>query len=206
MGSNGVPYHYPRRPVVLSGDGVYDITIPMPLGTQPKLYQKFLTQTKHIIRASYEYRAWVKWVKDCYGPPVCAVSGNVVDIEVHHHPLVLTDYVLLGYQYLLDGGFSLTSFMLADLIIRWHYENLVGSAFMSATYHTRFHDLHDVEIPEDQIHGDFDSVVDHPILSKMGDVEKTKFCRFMPNFSENNPGFFFVSPTITKNGPIDARD
>ena len=76
---------------------------------------------------------------------------------------------------------------------------------MSSTYHSRFHDLHDVDIPENKIYGDLDLIITHPVLSKIGDVEKSKFCRYMPEFADRYYDFFY-SPGVMTELKEDKRD
>lgn len=127
--------------------------IPYSFVSEENAAHKFMENLKANIRSSVEYKRWVKWFKEEYTPVICSVSDNNVTIEVHHHPFTLEDYVEIALAVIYNNHLTYTTFLVADLVMRWHYMNYVGACFMSKTYHMRFHDEHDIIIPEDCIHG-----------------------------------------------------
>ena len=161
--------------------------IPINLYLTEGMLKKFLTNVKSQIRGSLEYKMWRVWFTQTYGPGICCASGNVVNIEIHHHPLVLEDYVDLMFLYLYNRKISFTTSLISDLVLRLHYENIIGACFISETYHVRFHEMHDIVIPEGSVHGDFIGLLNHPIIGKLLTPDMiSKINQYLPNFSNQN--------------------
>lgn len=167
-------------------------SIPYSLVQEKNAINKFYESIKHCIRHSIEYTNWVKYFHEKNGPAICAVSDNTKTIEVHHHPLVLEDYVNFALNYIFENNMSYTSNLVADIVIRWHYADCVGACFMSKTYHKRFHDIHDVTIPEDQIHWNFENFINDKVLVPyiQDDEILTKIVNYMPNLLNQYPDVF----------------
>ncbi len=172
-------------------DGTTEFRIPPAFEGNPKLFKSFLLQVKRFVRTSLEYSQWKQWIHAMFGPPVCAVSQNIAAIEVHHHPLTLEDYVYIALSYFDNNKYSYTSMLVADLVMRWHYEHIVGAVFMSATYHERFHEFHDVEIPEDAIHCDYEKLFQNDIIRMHMEPEHlAKFEMYCPSFVSSHTELF----------------
>ena len=165
--------------------------IPVNLHLTENMLKKFITNTKAHIRSSLEYKLWVKWFREVYGPEICCFSNNLVNVEVHHHPLTLEDYIDLAFLYLHNNEIAFTTLILADLVMRFHYENIIGCCFMSETYHVRYHELHDILIPEEAVKGDLQKLINHPILGNLISPSlKAKFVVNMPNFTSQFKDYF----------------
>ena len=174
-------------------EGIEDSSakIPVNLHLTENMLSRFITNTKSHIRNSLEYKLWVKWFREVYGPEVCCVSHNIVNIEVHHHPIVLEDYIDLAFLYLFNNNIAYTTTLLADLVLRFHYENVVGACFMSETYHVRYHELHDITVPENAVKGDLEKFLKHPILGKfLSPNLSAKFSLHMPEFCSKFKDYF----------------
>ena len=141
-----------------------DYSIPVNLVSEENIANKFMENTKALIRSSIEYKHWVKWFKQRWTPVVCSVSDNTTTIEVHHHPLTLEDYVDIALSFIYDNGLTYSTFLISDMVMRWHYKEIVGACYMSKTYHMRFHEKHDIVIPEDCIQWDIDSFMNDDII------------------------------------------
>ena len=181
-------------------------SIPYSLVQEKNAVNRFYESIKHCIRHSIEYTDWVKWFHEKYAPAICSVSDNTQTIEVHHHPLVLEDYVDFALAYIYENDISYTSNLVADIVIRWHYADCVGGCFMSKTYHQRFHKKHDITIPEDKIHWNFENFINDNFLAQyIKDIDiTTKIVNYMPsliskysnifNIKNNNEYGEFIAP------------
>lgn len=165
----------------------YSVSIPISLVSEENMAHKFTENIKASIRSSIEYKQWVKWFKERYAPVVCSVSDNTTTIEVHHHPLTLEDYVDIALAFIYNNNLVYTSHLIADIVMRWHYSNMVGACFMSKTYHMRFHEDHDINIPEDCIHWDPIKFLMDPIVKQyVNEYIKEKIVTYMPLFAKEN--------------------
>lgn len=98
-----------------------------------------------IIRNSYEYRKYLGDKRENCNENSCAYlkdfdfSKNKASLELHH-VIFLADLVEIGYKVLLDKGekFISTS-QVADLVLSWHYENIIPYIFLSRTMHQLYH-------------------------------------------------------------------
>lgn len=167
------------------------ISIPFRFTSEQRGKDNFIKNTKDAIYNSIEYKRWVKWNKQFYGPPICCISNNTVTIEVHHHPLVLEDYVWIALGFLHDLHIQYTANIIADLVLRWHYEGIVCTCFVCKTEHKNFHDNHDKVIPEDAIHGDiYGYLTDDIIKQYINDYHLTKIYNYMPEFAKEHSELF----------------
>lgn len=164
-----------------------EASIPINLISEENMAHRFMENIKALIRSSLEYKLWVKWFKNEYGPPICSVSDNTTTIEIHHHPLTLEDYVDIALSFIYKNNLTYSSPLIADLVMRWHYMGIVGACFMSKTYHMRFHEDHDISIPENSIHGDFKTFFTDPIISNhITSYMIDKFVNYCPVFCNEN--------------------
>jgi hypothetical protein len=184
---------YLHQPISLSVSENQTTTFRIPLVFEgnPKLFKSFLLQVKRIIRTSVEYNQWKQWIHGMFGPGVCAVSQNIAAIEVHHHPLTLEDYIYIALSYFDRHEYAYTSMLVADIVMRWHYEHIVGAVFLSTTYHERFHEFHDVVIPESSIHCDFEKLFSNEIIrAHMEPAHLAKFEIYCPGFTATHAELF----------------
>ena len=177
----------------------YSYSIPISLISEENIAHKFTENIKASIRSSIEYKQWVKWFKERYSPVICSVSDNTTTIEVHHHPLTLEDYVDIALAFIYNNNLVYTSHLIADMVMRWHYANMVGACFMSKTYHMRFHENHDISIPEECIHWDIIKFLNDPIISQYSnEYINEKIVTYMPRFAKENSSYFNKLDNIFK--------
>lgn len=166
-------------------------SIPFSFVGENKGADDFKKSCKFIIRNSIEYKNWVKWFKDNYGPPICCISNHTVTIEVHHHPLVLEDYFDIALSYIYNHKLTYTTALVADLILRWHYDQKVCGCFLSKTEHKNFHDNHDKIIPEESIYGNLKDFILDPIAREyINEYHLSKIMNYMPDFYQKNKDLF----------------
>lgn len=162
-------------------------TIPVNLLAEEKMPNKFMENIKTLIRGSLEYKQWTKWFKQQYNPVMCSVSDNTQTIEIHHHPFTLEDYVDIALSYLYNNHVMYTTMLIADLVMRWHYMNIVGACYMCKTYHMRFHEDHDVIIPEECIYGNMEAFLKDPIISQyVNSYLLDKLSNYCPQFCKEH--------------------
>lgn len=162
-----------------------ETSIPMPIDTEPKLWKKFLHGCSSMIYGSMEYKRFVKNKKQDEGFPCCIKCGESITVELHHHPLRLEDYVYSTLQYLQDKDIAFSSLMIADIVLRMHYKNIIGYTFLCKTHHDKFHETNNVLIPESEIRGDFDLIMEDEIMKNyLSNQAKARLVEYAPEFAE----------------------
>ena len=104
-------------------------------------FVSFIKGTEKLIRTSTFYSAYIKYLKKDIGLDRCQVLSNItdddnVDIEMHHGPiLTLFDYVAIIIDYLMVTNRKVNSFIVADIVLEEHFNNLVQVVMLSKTVH-----------------------------------------------------------------------
>ena len=125
----------------------------------PKDFRKFLIRMKYLIRNSYEYKKFVRFMKYSKGMDYCGIHPNVkarngYRIELHHTPFVLEDivYVVINKRIKTNEDVKMSS--IAEEVMKLHFAGLVGVYPLCETCHTYAHgEANDLFIPLDSIWG-----------------------------------------------------
>lgn len=112
-----------------------------------KAYTKFIHSCESIIRSSYEYRNYIKYLKETEGLTFCSFLKNInvkdisgVTLEIHHYPLTLFDIVDIIIQKQSNCfAEAVNTFSICNEVIRLHYENMIGLVPLSKTLHELAH-------------------------------------------------------------------
>ena len=110
----------------------------------PRAYIAFIKNIEKEIRQSEEYKHYIGYLKTEVGLDYCAVFGNItddkVDIEMHHGPiLTLFDIVSIVLEHRIKNDLPICTFVIAEEILREHYENHVQVVMLSKTAHEAVH-------------------------------------------------------------------
>jgi hypothetical protein len=100
-----------------------------------------------IVRDSAEYKAFIadKRVNEDENRDVLLTQFDFKDAKKAklqlHHDVYLYDLVGTAYQYLVSTTKDFVStFQVADLVMEWHYRNIVPYVFLSVSAHQLYHD------------------------------------------------------------------
>lgn len=108
-------------------------------------FKKFIKSIENTIRRSDAYKSFIGSCKE-KGLTHCAVLGNVeesdkVTIEMHHYPFTLYDIVYLCVMKHLKHQDNITTFGIADEVLRDHiYDKIITVVPLSKTVHRLVHD------------------------------------------------------------------
>lgn len=107
-----------------------------------KELKKYLFNIERVVRTSFEYTRWRKYLKENADMDQCAVFENVngsdtpgVVIELHHEPLSLFDLVTIVYHKRLACRESLEVEMVAKEVMYNHFAMTIGIIPLSETVH-----------------------------------------------------------------------
>ena len=132
-----------------------------------KDYEHFIKDIESTVRSSYEYKEFIKYLRENMGMDRCAflkdVSNrdtNKIKIEIHHYPFSLRDIVEIVYRKRSYYKESLSIFMIAKEVMELHYKLMVGLIPLSETVHELAHSER-LFIPVDKVLGRYNLFVDY---------------------------------------------
>jgi hypothetical protein len=120
------------------------------------------------IRNSYEYRSYVKYLKDELDLTRCSLLPNMdsrvlpVNLEFHHFPFTLYDISeTIGKSMISNLGEdeSVSCFDIAEKVIEEHYMNNIGLVPLTETLHEMAHN-NAITIPMDKVNGDYKKYIE----------------------------------------------
>lgn len=132
-----------------------------------KDFNKYLKDIEKIVRKSFEYREFIKYLKDNFGMNKCAFLQNVsnaethdIKIELHHYPFSLYDIVVIVFRKRQINHESLSVFMVAKEVMELHYKLMIGLIPLSETAHQLVH-AGRLFIPIDKVLGRYKLFVEY---------------------------------------------
>lgn len=124
-----------------------------------KEYEKYIKDVESQVRRSFEYRQFIKYLRENMGMDKCAFLQNVsnketfdIKIEIHHYPFSLRDIADIIYRKRSYYKESLDVQMVAKEVMECHYKLIVGLIPLSETVHELAHS-HRLFIPVDHVIG-----------------------------------------------------
>jgi hypothetical protein len=127
----------------LSGNG-YQIQpmVTHKASVDDKYFKKFIKAVESLIRRSNEYRDFVAHILSD-GSQSCAFFQNITSeeatVEVHHHPLTLYEIVEIVAEKKFLEEIPITTYDIADEVLKLHWDNKVGVVVLSKTVHELVH-------------------------------------------------------------------
>ncbi len=129
-----------------------------------KHYTKFIKNVERVVRASLEYKMWLKFLRENLGMTKCVFTGETLeetdDIEIHHHPFTLYDICKIVVDTYLKQGKPFCTFTIAMEVIQLHFQLNVGFVPIAGTLHKKFHNGY-LEIPREYIYGNPKYLIDN---------------------------------------------
>lgn len=172
-----------------------------------KSKEKFIKGTERIIRSSDEYKSYIKFLKEYVDMTKCAFFNGVtnvdkkkIHIEIHHAPLTLFEITMIVVDKWLAEGIPINDLLIADEVMRIHYNNKVGLIPLSKTVHQLVHSEAGVTIPLYMIYGSYvdflkeyqDYIMDDRIFEKLQyAIQQTKNLTHN-SFDMLNPEFIYI--------------
>lgn len=147
----------------------------VPLNTD-KDKHKFIKRVESIVRGSMEYRDYISFLKEHVDLDKCIFFQNVtnsknskkrISIELHHEPFTLYDIVRVVLEKAIKDGDVINDLIIADSVLKLHYENKVGLVPLSKTAHEIIHAENSSKliVPLNMVYGNYSE-----FLEEYGDV------------------------------------
>lgn len=128
---------------------------------------KVIKHLERQIRGSYEYKQYIKYLKDELDISNCALTPGLdlhdikFQLEFHHYPLSLYDIVSVITNNKLTTKAedqSVSMFDIMETVMREHYDGNVGLVPLSSTAHEMYHNGA-VMIPASSVYGNYDRFI-----------------------------------------------
>ncbi len=125
----------------------------------PKDEKKFLNSVKRMVRSSYEYNEWVKFVKFTLGLDTCEFTGEnagEVTIELHHMPISMSNIIKTIFDKHMNvvSTDTVKSTDIVDEVLQLHKQNDIGYVLLCTTLHEKFHNGF-LDIPIEYVKGNW---------------------------------------------------
>ena len=111
-----------------------------------KSFKKYMQTIERVVRTSFEYRAYINYLREYMDMNQCAFYQNVnntdtvkVRIEIHHEPLSLYDICLIVYNKRVSFNEPLDEEYVAKEVMYLHYNLMVGLIPLAETVHQLVH-------------------------------------------------------------------
>ena len=122
---------------------------------------RLIKSIESIVRRSNEYKDYIKFLKNEIDMSKCSFFTNVsnknsnrVSIEIHHEPFTLFDITDVVVEKFITHDEQLNPLVIADEVMKLHYQNKVGLIPLSATVHELIHDGK-LFIPLQNVYGNY---------------------------------------------------
>lgn len=128
---------------------------------------RLIKEVEKIVRRSIEYKQYIKFLRDEINMSECAFFENVnnktansgISIEIHHEPIDLFSIVDVVVNKWIDLDMDLNPTLIAEEVMKLHYQNKVGLVPLSITVHQLVHDGK-IFIPLQNVYGDYLSFIE----------------------------------------------
>lgn len=128
-----------------------------------ELDKKMVTYIEREVRNSYEYRAYVNYLKNELDLTRCSLLPNLdinsakFSLEFHHYPINLYEISeIVGSKMISDAGEGkkVSCFDIAEKVVEEHYKNNIGLIPLTKTLHEMAHNRA-IIVPISKVHGNY---------------------------------------------------
>jgi hypothetical protein len=152
-----------NNPTLESENFPYSLSLKIIDFADEKDKKKFINTVKRLVRGSYEYSVWTKYLREILQYNNCALtneSGHELTVEIHHHPISLENIITAVLNKHILDGISFCSFDIAGEVIDLHYKMKIGVIPLITSLHEKFHNGF-LNIPIELIKGDYKYIIDN---------------------------------------------
>ncbi len=151
-----------------------------------KQLKKYFKAIERAVRASFEYRDFISYIKNNFNMDQCAFikseKGTEFKVEQHHYPFTLYDIVEIVYRKRVYYGELLDVEMVAKEVTMLHYKLIIGLIPLSKTAHQLHHDGK-LFIPVDKVLGRYNIFVE--LYKPFMTTEQLETLSRIESYSEN---------------------
>ena len=149
----------------------YSLTMYADKDIDPKTFSQFIRKVERLVRGSSEYKEYIRFLREEEGLDYCVYlkNINVTNAEIQLHHVITNLYMICStvFSKLISEGKKVSTFILADEVLKLHLDNKVALVPLSVTMHELAHSV-DLKIPSSVIYGDYMSYYEmyNPFMEK----------------------------------------
>ncbi len=165
---------------------------------------RFIKATERLIRTSKEYKRYKAYLMEEIGLDHCMIFPDISDdgdapIEMHHGPiLTLYDICEILTNWMIANDIKITTFRVADLVIREHFDNTIQVVMLCEMAHQLVH-ANEIYLNPKQAWGDIGKFIEK---YRDGIDDKQMYIiheniRVANQYGSTDGGVLDVNPTVT---------
>jgi hypothetical protein len=167
----------------------YSIVMYLDKNCDSRYFDRFIKSTERVIRKNIDYNIHLQYLREEEGLSNCAIFHNVAagqaSIELHHFPFTLFSIcTVVANKMLLEENKKVSTFILADEVIKKHFENQIGLVPLSQTMHELAH-LQKIQLLKKHIYGEYENFYEtyknyftereHAMVKELNETKKLSF-------------------------------
>lgn len=129
-------------------------------------FKKYLEDIERVVRVSFEYRQFIKFLRENINMNQCSFFENVnnvdtfkIKIEIHHSPFSLYDITYIVFKRRQESCECLEVEAVAKEVMYIHYNLLIGLIPLCETVHKLVHNFY-IFVPLNKVLGQVDTFVE----------------------------------------------
>jgi hypothetical protein len=143
---------------ILGKNQEYSLTMYLDPDVEAKFFVRFIKKVEQLVRSNPDYKDYITLLRDEMGLDTCAYLGKVdvnkAEIQLHHCISNLYTICVTVCNRLMKTGKQVTSFILADEVVRLHMNDKIALVPLTTTMHELVH-AGKIQIPKNVIFGNY---------------------------------------------------
>lgn len=141
---------------VLGTEQNYSLVMYLDKNVEPKHFTKFVKAVERMVRSNVDYKMYLSAIRE--EPKLSRdaflhnLSSHEIEIQLHHYPFNLYSVVRIVAEKFLMENKQVSTFIIADEVIKLHLTDKIGLVPLSVTTHELAH-LGKLEFIRTQIYG-----------------------------------------------------
>lgn len=146
----------------------YSLPMGITKDVDTKYLTRFIKQVERMVRSNKDYKLYLESLREVdllsRDAFFINLTSDLVEIQLHHFPFTLFNICRYVVEELFKDNELISTFMVADKVIKYHLNDQVGLVALSTTTHEIEH-ARGLPITEKQIYGDWESLEDEFTLN-----------------------------------------
>ena len=143
---------------LIGNNNDHTITMYLDRNTEETHFIKFIKATERVIRSNKDYSDYLTYLREEEGLDTCVIFHNIqagqAAIELHHFPFTLFTITSVIANKMLLNNKKVSSFILANEVIKTHFDGKVGIVPLTQTIHELAH-LNKIPLLKKHIYGNY---------------------------------------------------
>ena len=136
----------------------YSISMYLYKDPDPTYFSRFIKSVERVVRGNKDYEIYLDYLREEKNLNTCSIFHNIqagdASIELHHFPFTLYTLCSITASKLLKSNLKVSTFIVADEVIKLHFKEVVGLVPLTVTMHELAHS-NSIKLSSDMIFGDY---------------------------------------------------